>query len=329
MEPPTKTKPNSAIALVSFVSTMNGQTASTSPHPNWLNEIDIDKVIAKSRASSDVGEVNGFIPALSRVERSKFGISIRDASGPLVSIGDYAEPFSIQSISKLFCLMILMEKSADELWQRIGARASVIERFDSVAPLEFSQGIPTNPFLNCGALVMVDMLMDLGGEPEDRVARLLDQSIGVKLRVNEEVAQSEIETAHRNRALAYYLKSFGNLRHDVEQVVGLYCRMCAIELSADELAAFGAEVDGKAPLSPEYDHSKLLSVMRDCGLYGESLEIGRRYAIPAKSGSGGGILAFLPPGLGLGIWSPPLGTSGNSVAGTSILTQIGRLLIAR
>ena len=295
---------------------------------SWLNRIDIEEVAAVARASSVAGEINSFIPALSCVPRNKFGLSIHDGRGPLVSIGDASHPFSVQSISKLFALTILMEKSDGEVWQRIGSNASVIERFDSIAPLEFSRGIPSNPFLNSGALVMTDMLLDVSDEPEETVATMLHQSIGAALRINGEVAKSELETADRNRALAYYLKSYGNLRHPVDRVVEVYCRMCAIELSSDEVAAFAAHLAAGRTQPDIYDRSKLLSVMRDCGLYGESLDIGRRFGIPAKSGSGGGVLAILPEGLGLGIWSPPLGASGNSVAGVSVLRQFGRVSAA-
>ncbi|WP_426213780.1 glutaminase A [Mesorhizobium abyssinicae] len=282
-----------------------------------------------ARMAAAEGELNDFIPALASVPRDKFGLVLSDMSGELVSLGACQETFSIQSISKLLVLIALVRDSGDELWLRIGARGSTAERFDSIAMLEFNRGIPTNPFLNAGALVMTDMLLERTDAPQAAIEELLFALTGdPAMSVNQDVAASEIQTADRNRALGYYLRSWGNLKQDVGRVVELYCRLCATELSCLQLARIGANlaIPGKLPWLSGSDHERLLSVLRDCGLYGDSFDVGVRFGLPAKSGSGGGILAIVAGRYGLGVWSPPLAAGGNSAGGMSILRQLGRAL---
>ncbi len=286
-------------------------------------------MVSIARMAAAEGELNNFIPALASVPRERFGLVLADASGERVSLGACEEAFSIQSISKLLVLIVLMQRSGAEVWRRIGARGSTAERFDSIAMLEFSRGIPTNPFLNAGALVMTDMLLDMTADPEAVMRELLFELTGDHaMSINESVAASEIETADRNRALGYYLRSWGNLRHDVGRVVEVYCRLCAIELSCRRLARIGVNISsaaGAAGLAGP-DHERLLAVLRDCGLYGDSFDVAVRFGMPAKSGSGGGILAIVAGQYGLGLWSPPLASGGNSAGGMSVLRQLGRAL---
>lgn len=293
-----------------------------------LTQAGFSDLAGQARLAAAGGEVNNFIPALGRFAGDHFGAVLIRQDGAVLETGATDEPFSIQSISKLFAMMLLQSRAPERLWRRVGQRAALRERFDSIATLEFCGGIPANPFLNAGALVATDLLLGLGDAPEAMIADLLSHCIGAPLRINEAVARSEIETADRNRALAWYLRSCGNLDFPPDRVVEQYCRLCAIEMTCRELAAFAESLrimaTGGASALTAADAQRALQIMAKGGLYEESSDIDSRFGIQAKSGSGGGIMAILP-GIGsLGVWSPALNPVGNSAAGMAFLRQIAR-----
>src|SRR5687768_10086190 len=90
------------------------------------------------------GRVASYIPALKRVPAGKFGIAVAMADGREYAAGDAAEGFSIQSISKLFTLMLAMSAIGDEVWRRVGKEPSGTA-FNSLVQLEYERGIPRNP----------------------------------------------------------------------------------------------------------------------------------------------------------------------------------------
>jgi glutaminase len=101
---------------------------------------------------------------------------------------------------------------------------------------------PAQPFINAGAIVVSDILLG-NHEPREAIGEMLrfvralasDETI----RIDETVAQGELQTGFRNIALANYMRAFGNVRHPVEKVLGLYFHQCAIAMSCRQLAAAG------------------------------------------------------------------------------------------
>ena len=289
----------------------------------WLPEF-----VAKARQLALKGTVNNFIPALSRVDPAKLGFSLLSLDGTSVHFGGCNEKLSIQSISKLYAMHILVNKDSDGLWARVGQTPSATYRFDTISQLEQDAGIPRYPFLNSGALVMTDMLCDITDDPTSLILEHLETALGLPgLQIDRDVAISEYETADRNRALGYYLKSHRNLKHSVEKVVRAYCEMCAITMSCQELAtaafAFannGCDLHGRQIIAPA-EVRKINMVTQLCGLYGDSLSFSTPLNLAAKSGSGGGIVAALPGRFSIAAWSPPLTETGNSVAAMHLLQQ--------
>jgi glutaminase len=108
------------------------------------------------------GEVADYIPELAKVDLNKLGIAVATVDGDLVKAGDAEEPFSIQSISKVFTLTLALGKIGDALWQRVGREPSGTS-FDSIVQLEHERGLPRNPFINAGAIVVADVM--LAGSP--------------------------------------------------------------------------------------------------------------------------------------------------------------------
>jgi len=149
---------------------------------------------------------------------------------------------------------------------------------------------------------------------------------------NLRVANSELQHAERNRAMAHFIASFGNLHMPPEAVVDAYCRQCAIEMSCVELAtaALFLADRGVAPVSGEriLDASsakRLSSLMLTCGTYDAAGDFVYRVGLPAKSGVGGGIVAVLPGEMAVCVWSPGLDANGNSLAGALSLEWLTTL----
>ncbi len=271
------------------------------------------------------GQVADYIPTLAQVPRDRFGMVVRTVEGEVFSVGDAAERFSIQSISKVFSLTVAMGLEGDAVWERVGREPSGTA-FNSLVQLEVERGVPRNPFVNAGALVVLDMVLARQRDGEDLVLDFVrraaaDPSVGY----DERVAAAERATGHRNRALAHFLKSFGNLRGDPDRVLDAYFRLCSLSMSCAELAAAfsylateGRSATGE-PLAPPRQVKRVNAVMLTCGVYDEAGDYAYRVGLPAKSGVGGGVVAVLPGRFVAAVWSPGLSEKGNSLAGTTAL----------
>jgi glutaminase len=272
------------------------------------------------------GKVADYIPELAAVPLEQFGMALVDESGRVHTCGAAEQPFSIQSISKVFTLTLALQHLGNELWQKVGREPSGTA-FNSLVHLEYEDGKPRNPFLNAGALVVTDTVMHLCSDPLDTILqtlRALSGNPGVG--VNRHVAASEQEHGYRNASLANFLKSFGRLQGKVEDVLAVYYQHCAVEMSCVDLARAGFFLmNGGVPLGTEQplisaNRAKYInSLMLTCGTYDSVGDFAYRVGLPGKSGVGGGILAVMPGRFTAAVWSPGLDASGNSLAGTLAL----------
>ena len=106
----------------------------------------------------NTGVVAQYIPELSEIDPSKFGVAMVRLSGQCSGFGDANEKFSIQSIAKVLSLTMAYEIVGEKLWERVGVEPSG-SKFNSLVQLEYEKGIPRNPFINPGALVISDILV--------------------------------------------------------------------------------------------------------------------------------------------------------------------------
>ena len=72
--------------------------------------------------------------------------------------GDSDERFSIQSLGKVISLTLAFGIAGEQLWKRVGVEPSG-NPFNSLVQLEYDDGIPRNPFINAGAIVICDYLI--------------------------------------------------------------------------------------------------------------------------------------------------------------------------
>ncbi|GCD34958.1 glutaminase [Streptomyces chrestomyceticus] len=291
----------------------------------------LEEVAAYARSYVGHGQVADYIPALEKVPTDRFGIALADINGEVYGVGDWEVPFSVQSISKTFSLALVMANDSEDIWKRVGREPSGTP-FNSLVQLEWENGIPRNPFINAGALVVTDRLQTLTGDASTTMLHFLREESGnPDLAFDQAVADSEAEHGDRNAALAHFMASFGNLENPVPSVIEHYFWQCSIEMSCRDLAAAGGflarhglRADGSRLLEAR-EAKRINAVMLTCGTYDAAGEFAYRVGLPAKSGVGGGIVAVVPGRCTLCVWSPGLDSRGNSVAGAAALDHFTSL----
>ncbi len=299
--------------------------------------MNVNQLLAKLHANlpaENTGIVASYIPELAHISPDKFGVHAVTVDQREFSFGDATEGFSIQSIAKVLSLTMAYQRENKELWNRVDVEPSGTP-FNSLIQLESDRGIPRNPMMNAGALVICDVLLGYLAKPKKELLAFVqslsgDESIGY----NEKVAASERETSTRNRALIEFMRSFGNIHNNTERLLDFYCSLCSIEMNCQQLSRsflFLAN-EGRSPYTGERIVStamtkRLNAVMQLCGLYDEAGEFAFRVGLPGKSGVGGGIVALRPRDYCVSVWSPPLNPKGNSYFGMNFLegftTEVG------
>lgn len=282
------------------------------------------------------GKPASYIPELGKVDPKKLGVAIVNIEGEIWSSGDAEIPFTIQSISKVASLMLaVMDRGEQFVFNKVGMEPTG-DPFNSIIKLEtMKTAKPLNPMINAGAIAVDSLIM--GSSTEEKIGRLLDfvrrLCHNEKIGFNEQVYQSESSTGYRNRALANFMKDSGIIEGEVEEVLSLYFKQCAIELTAVDIAKMGAVLawDGVSPITGEVMIPKSIArlvktFMVTCGMYDASGEFAVRVGLPAKSGVGGGILATVPGKMGIGVFGPALDSKGNSAGGIRVLEYISRKL---
>ena len=274
------------------------------------------------------GKVADYIPALAEVDPQQYGIAVQTLDGQFFQVGEAKVRFSIQSISKVFTLAMVTRHLGDRIWKCVGREPSGTP-FNSLVQLEYERGIPRNPFINAGALVVTDRLMSLYDHPKDAILDFVRAICGNDdIYYDKHIAQSEKANADRNMALGYLMKSFGNMENDIESVLDVYCHQCAISMSCVDLSrAFLFLANrGLNPFNGEQiltvsQAKRLGALMLTCGFYDESGDFAFRAGLPGKSGVGGGVAAYIPGNLAITVWSPELNRHGNSLIGMETLER--------
>lgn len=268
------------------------------------------------------GTVASYIPQLASVSPQKFGMAVQTVEGEVFQVGQASEPFSIQSISKVYTLTLGFSFEGDNIWKRVGLEPSG-STFNSLVQLEYEHGIPRNPFINAGALVISDILVS---HLKDAKSSFLDyvrqRANNAAIQDDPQVARSERQSGFRNAAMANFLKSFTNLTNEVEEVLEFYCFHCSLSMSCVDLAKgflFLAN-KGHCPWTNQQvltqsQTKRVNALMLTCGTYDAAGDFAFNVGLPGKSGVGGGIVGVIPNRLTVAVWSPGLNEKGNSYAG--------------
>ncbi|MCE9678035.1 glutaminase B [Shewanella sp. AS1] len=293
----------------------------------------LETIIEQVRPLLGKGKVADYIPALAEVDPNKLGIAVTTVDGRTIGAGDYLEPFSVQSISKVFSLTVALTLYEErDIWSRVGKEPSG-QSFNSLVQIELERGVPRNPFINAGALIIADLLQGRLSAPKHHMLEVVRKlSANPSIIYDKRVAASEYEHSARNAAIAYLMKSFGNFNNDVDKVLRNYFHYCALKMSCADLskamlylANAGKSIAGIPVVSP-IQTRKLNALLATSGLYDGAGEFAYRVGMPGKSGVGGGIIAVIPGDMSVCVWSPELDKNGNSFAGTAALEHLSQAL---
>lgn len=288
----------------------------------------LDDIHKRATRSKTRGETASYIPELANIDSEKFGMHLIDIDKRNYAVGDADETFSIQSISKVLTLTMALGLIGEDLWKRVDVEPSG-DPFNHLSLLEQENGIPRNPLINAGAIVVADVLVSkLKNPKEDFLTFIRNMANDRSISYNERVAASEKATGFRNYAAAHLLKSYGNLQNGVDRVLDFYFHQCAIEMTCAQLAKtfFLFANSGKCMQGQSYLNipqvKRINALMLTCGFYDEAGEFAFEVGLPGKSGVGGGIVALLPDTFCVACWSPGLNDKGNSKLGMEALEQL-------
>ncbi|NLB19600.1 MAG: glutaminase A [Clostridium sp.] len=277
-----------------------------------------------------------YIPELAKSDPSDVGVCMVNLDGEIFGYGDFLKPFTLQSITKVITLLLALEDlGEEEVFTHVHMEPTG-DPFNSIMSFEMKNPEkPFNPMINAGAMIVTTLIK--GNSAQEKLQRILDFTTKLtgnpQTTLHMEVYLSEKETGNRNRSLAYFMKSTGMMKGDVEETLDLYFLQCSILGTAKDVATIGAVLAGNGiqPFTKERVLSKAhariaKTIMTTCGMYDASGEFAVTCGIPAKSGVGGGVLASVPNKFGIGTYGPSLDLKGNSLAGTTILEFLSRTL---
>lgn len=273
------------------------------------------------------GAVNPVTSDVTCPDIHKVGITITTVDGYQYSAGDVDHKFAIQSIAKAFTYGLALEDlGLDEVGKKVDVEPSG-DPFNQIS-LEQDIGRPNNPMINAGAIATIGLIKDR--ENTKRITRLADTmqqaaagSPGV-LDINEAVYRAENLGGDRNRALAWLLHSFRIIDFDPEAVLQDYFLVSSTNVTTQNLSMMAATLANKGSnpvtggqLFSAETTRQVLSVMMTCGMYDAAGNWMTDVGLPAKSGIDGGIMVVVPGQMGIGVYSAPVDTHGNSVRGTA------------
>ncbi len=275
-----------------------------------------------------------YIPALAKVDPNLYGIALVTPEGEVYTAGDVNSEVSIQSISKVFTMALVMdEQGPDAIFNNMGVDATG-QVFNSIVAIEQYQGAQMNPLVNAGAITATSMV---SGDSRDaiwnKILNYYSEFAGRKLSVNKEVFESEAATNQRNQAIAQLMYAYGRIKGNPAQATDIYTEQCSVSVNARDLAVMAATLanGGRNPVTDkrvmrEENVPEVLAVMATAGLYDDSGQWLFHTGLPAKSGVGGGIIAVSPGRFGIAVISPPLDAAGNSVRAQKAIADIANAL---
>jgi glutaminase len=331
------TKVLMTFALVgAFCLSMPG-LAQTKRSPVAPNREQVQTVVneAYTNFKNDTSGKNAdYIPELAKVDPKLFGVAIVTTDNQSLAMGDVTQPFSIQSISKVFTLALAMDElGPDKVFQKIGSEPTgrAFNSPDAVVDMPTHTG---NPLVNAGAIATTSLISGkTADEKWNKVLTFYGKVAGEKLTLLKDVYKSEAATNTGNKALAMLLAKYDRIYADPFESVDVYTKQCSVGVNATQLARMGATLannginpaTGQQVINAE-DIPHLLSTMTVAGLYDGSGGWAWHVGLPAKSGVGGGILAVVPGKGAIAVFAPPLDEAGNSVKAQKVIEYVANKL---
>ena len=292
------------------------------------HEKTIENLYEKVKRIDSKGDLASYIPELANVNSESFGVYISTINSSTFGVGNYSDKFSIQSIAKVLSLSLAYRIIGENIWKRVGVEPSGTA-FNSLIQLEADKGIPRNPFINAGAIVVGDILIsNLDNPKEDFLAFVRGISNDSEINYSTDISLSEKSVGFRNVALCNLIKSFGNIENDPSEVLDFYFHLCSLEMNCKQLSELfiflandGCSLFEDKEILSQSQSKRVNALMQTCGFYDESGEFAFKVGLPSKSGVGGGIVAVHPKQYTIAVWSPRLNKKGNSYKGIKFLEE--------
>lgn len=296
----------------------------------WREKLEV--MLVEHRPYCRKGTIPDYIPELAKADCDHLAASLCLLSGEVIEAGDTEISFTMQSVSKVIALALaLMDCGEKIVFDKVGMEPTG-DPFNSIVKLETTKpNKPLNPMINAGAIAVTSLIQ--GRDPDDKLSRILQfihaLSGSSEITYSEAVARSESETANLNRSLAYFLKEHRVIDGDIEEILELYFKQCAVQLKCRDMARIGAvlanngkDLNTDKQLIPAHIARICKTFMVTCGMYNASGEFAIKVGIPAKSGVSGAIMGAIPYHMGIGVYSPALDEIGNSLAGIKLLESM-------
>jgi len=283
------------------------------------------------------GKNADYIPALAKVDPHIFGVALVTVDGRVFTAGDIRSEVSIQSISKVFTLALVLQQRGSKIVEdNIGVDATG-QAFNSIVAIEQHKGLEQNPLVNPGAITTTSMVQGTKGNTRPAIWNTIlswySDFAARPLKINAEVFKSESDTNQRNQAIGYLMYAYGFIKAEPLRATDVYTEQCSVAVNAKDLATMAGTlanagknpVTGKQVMKPA-NVPEVLAVMATAGLYDDSGKWLYHTGLPAKSGVGGGIIAVSPGKFGIAVISPPLDDAGNSVRAQKAIADISNAL---
>lgn len=287
---------------------------------------------AHAKFKGETGGKNAdYIPFLSEIPSTLFGIVVTLPSGKSIKVGDTEYVFGVESISKVMTAILAMQQwGAKEVLDKIGADATGLP-FNSIMAILLENDHPSTPLVNSGAIAADSMIKPIGqGDAKWKaITDNMEALCGSKLVLLEELYKSESDTNYNNRSIAWLLKNYDRIYDDPNLALDLYTRQCSMGVTTTQLAIAAATIanNGENPVTSVrvFDKElapKITSLIATVGFYEHTGDWLYSSGIPAKTGVGGGVMGVMPGGFGVAAFSPPLDEAGNSVRAQKAIMYI-------
>ena len=259
---------------------------------------------------------------------SSLAIAVCTVEGETHEAGDADEAFSVQAVANPLALGHALVHIGERRVRRVVGEEPSGNPFHAIV-IDRRRGRPFNAMGNAGAIAIASLNWQVEGfDPAAWMASL--SGGGCRLVVDEAVLAAERGHAHRNYAIASFLREAGVI-DDPTSAVDLYLRQCATMLTVRDLARIGATLatggvrvdDGRRVIS-QRAVTRVLTVMYTCGMHDHSGQFALDVGIPAKSGVSGCILAVVPGVMGIAVSAPRVDEVGTSVPGHAALGRLSQ-----
>lgn len=309
--------------------------------PDWVKFTNkLEEIYWKCKINKN-GNVANYIPQLAKYNPDYWAVSMCTIDGQKFQFGDVDVPFTIQSSGKPINYAIALNALGSDITHQYVGQEPSGRLFNDLSLKIFEGGDrpkPHNPMVNSGAIVICSLLMNLinknmkTAEKFDWVCDFYKSMAGGEhVGFNNATFLSEREVADRNYAIGFYMKENKCFPPDVslKAVMDFYFQLCSLEVNCLTVSMMASTLanGGICPLTEKriFDSRAVrdvLSLMHSCGMYDYSGQFAFTVGLPAKSGVSGCTMVVIPNVGGLGLFSPPLDSYGNSVRGLHFCNEL-------